>query len=84
MSKCNVCGKDLSNCDRISCVDPVITAAWRATDWIELIEAIGHYYQLMEAFDPGGSHRTDSVKHAEMLEAVENQVKQAVRDRAAK
>jgi hypothetical protein len=69
----------IENCDRVRCLDPMVTVTWRATDWMAIANAVGHYYKLLEAFDYGGKHRSEAVKHIQMLEAVGERIREEVR-----
>lgn len=76
---CPICGKHRENCDRAKCLDPQVSVTWRASDWMEMMEAVGHYSKLLEAFDPGGDHRRYADKWRGMFKAVDDQLRDAVR-----
>lgn len=59
--------------------DPNVRIELRASEWIKIINDRRHYFSLLEAFDPGGKHRTESLESEStayyVLESVRSEVR---------
>ena len=68
-----------SNRNHLACINPRVSVTVDALHWQEIVNALDHYYKLLEAFDPGGTHREGRARIIEFEELVDTEIRSSLR-----